>query len=188
MAFQDKFRALMFGLPAGVPACELAGEKVLLFKDVPLELERALTRWLLLHDELLDEDSPASVLRIDARGRDGITWAGWGCFLDWMGAQLDPGSEGQGEPLDVEHALREGMAAGTPACALQAESVLYLDDAPVELHAALRRWLDAAPDLARHDDRGRVAIEWHGWQAFLYNMQHTLSAALDALESAQTEP
>jgi hypothetical protein len=157
---------------------------VLLFKDVPLELERALTRWLLLHDELVREGSPACVLRVDARGRDGITWAARGCFLDWMGAQLDPGREGQGGPHDAEHALRDGMAAGTPASELQAEPVLYLEAAPVELRAALRRWLDAAPELARHDDSGRVAIAWVGWEPFLHNVQHALSTALDSLECA----
>ena len=41
MAFQDKFRAFQFGLPLGVPACELAGEKVLLLHCAPLELSEA---------------------------------------------------------------------------------------------------------------------------------------------------
>lgn len=184
MAFQDKFRALMFGLPAGVPACELGGEAVLMLGAVPLELEGALTRWLLLHDELVRDDSPACAVRFDERGRPAITWAVWVRFLDWMGAQLDAGIEGQGSPHDATHALREGMAAGTPISELQGESVLYLDAAPVELRAALRRWLDVAPDLARHDDSGRAAIVWDGWEVFLRNMTHTLTAALDALESA----
>jgi hypothetical protein len=93
MAFQDKFRALMFGLPAGVPACELGGEPALMLGAVPLELEGALTRWLLLHDELVREDSPACAVRFDERGRPAITWAVWEQFLEWMqhtlGAALD---------------------------------------------------------------------------------------------------
>ena len=94
MAFQDKFRTFIFGLDAGVPARKLAGEKVLLFRHVPLELKSALARWLLLHDDLLLRDSAACALRLDDRDRIGITWAVWGCFLDWMAAQLDAGSAG----------------------------------------------------------------------------------------------
>lgn len=187
MAFQDKFRAFMFGLPAGVPPCELAGEKVLLFRHVPYELENVLARWLLLQDGLLHRDSPACALRFDERDQMGLTWAVWGRFLDWMGAQLDAGSSGQGERHDAAHALREGLAAGTPASELQGEAVLYLDAAPVELRAALRHWLDAAPDLGRLDDSARVAIAWDGWEAFLRHMKRTLGAALDALESAHEQ-
>ena len=186
MAFQDKYRAFMFGLAAGVPACELAGEKVLLFRHVPYELEDALARWLLLHDDLLRRDSAACALRFDGRDRMGITWAVWGRFLDWMGTQLDAGSQGQGGLHDASHALREGMSAGTPVNELQGEPVLYLDAAPVEMRAALCDWLDASPeDLARHDGSGRAAITWDGWEAFLRNTQGTLSAALDALEQAR---
>ncbi|CAE6788544.1 hypothetical protein G2912_21345 [Paraburkholderia aspalathi] len=186
MAFQDKFRAFMFGLDAGVPACELAGEKVLLFRHVPLELESALARWLLLHEDLLHRDSAACALRFDEHDRMGLTWAVWGRFLDWMGAQLGGSSEGQGGPHDAAHALREGMPARTPISELHDQPVLYLDAAPVELRAALRHWLDASPeDFARHDDCGRAAITWEGWEAFLRSMKRTLSAALDALEQAR---
>ncbi|MFM0114964.1 hypothetical protein [Paraburkholderia nemoris] len=186
MAFQDKFRAFTFGLEAGVPAVELAGEKVLLFMHVPLELESALARWLLLHEDLLHRDSAACALRFDGRDRMGITWDVWGRFLDWMGAQFDAGSEGQGGPHDAAHALREGMAARTPISELHDEPVLYLDAAPVELRAALRHWLDASPEeFTRHDDSGRAAITWAGWEAFLRNMKRTLGAALDAQEQAR---
>ena len=186
MAFQDKFREFTFGLKAGVPACELAGEKVLLFRHVPLELESALARWLLLHEDLLHRDSATCALRFDDSDRMGITWDVWGRFLDWMGAQLDAGSDGQGGLHDASHALREGMAAGTPISELQGEPALYLDAAPVELHAALRRWLNASPeDWARHDGSGRAVIAWEGWEAFLRNMRRTLGAALDELEEAR---
>lgn len=186
MAFQDKFRAFTFGLQAGVPACELAGEKVLLFRHVPLELESVLARWLLLHDDLLERDSAACALRFDDRDRMGITWTVWGRFLDWMGTQLDAGSAGQDGPHDAAHALREGMAAGTPISELHDEPVLYLDAAPVELRAALRRWLDASSaGFARHDDSGRAALTWEGWEAFLRSMKRTLGATLDELEQAR---
>ncbi|MFM0006263.1 hypothetical protein PQR57_35415 [Paraburkholderia dipogonis] len=186
MAFQDKFRAFMFGLQAGVPACELAGEKVLLMKRAPLELETSLARWLLLHDDLVDRDSPACALRFDERGQMGITWLVWGRFLDWMGAQIDAGSAGRDGLHDVGHALREGMAAGTPASSLNGEPVLYIDAAPVELRAALRRWLAAsAAGFARHDDSGRAALAWEGWEDFLGGVQATLSDALDVLEIAR---
>ncbi|WP_087750667.1 hypothetical protein [Paraburkholderia caledonica] len=188
MAFQDKFRAFTFGLPAGVPACELAGEMVLLFRHVPLELESALARWLLLRDDMLRRDSAACVLRFDDRDRMGITWAAWGQFLDWLSTQLNAGSEGQSGPHDTVHALREGMAAGTPASELGGEPVLYLDAAPVELRAALRCWLDASPaDFARHDDSGRAAVTWEGWEAFLKSMRRTLDEALDALETGSEQ-
>jgi hypothetical protein len=146
MAFQDRFRAFMFGLDAGVPACELAWEKVLLFRDLPYVLENAFTRWLMLQDELLCRDTPARAIRFDERDRTGVTWAVWGRFLDWMSAQLGGSSEGQGGPHDAAHALREGMAARTPISELHDEPELYLDAAPVELRAALRRWLDASLD------------------------------------------
>lgn len=188
MAFQDKFRALMFGLAAGVPVRELAGEKVLLFKDVPLELESSLERWLLQQEDLLHRDSVVCALRFDDRDRMGITWAVWGRFLDWMGAQLDVGSEGQGGSYDAAHALREGMEAGTPASELHGEQVLYLDAAPVELRATMRHWLDASPaGFARYDDSRRAALTWEGWQAFLASMQDTLSEALDRLELAREQ-
>jgi hypothetical protein len=188
MAFQDKFRAFTFGLQAGVPACELAGEKVLLMKRAPPELETSLARWLLLHDDLVYRDSPACALRFDERGQMGITWPVWGRFLDWMGAQLDAGSAGQDGLYDAAHALREGMAAGAPASNLHGEPVLYIDAAPVELRAALRRWLDASPaDFARHDDSGRAALAWEGWEAFLSGVQDTLSEALDGLEIAREQ-
>ncbi|MFM0086897.1 hypothetical protein PQR46_08150 [Paraburkholderia sediminicola] len=188
MVFQDKFRAFTFGLKAGVPACELAGESVLLMKDAPLELEAALVRWLLLHDDLVCHDSPACALRFNERGHMGITWPVWGQFLDWMGTQLDTGSAEQDGPNDAAHALREGMAAGAPASDLHGEPVLYIDDAPVELRAALRRWVDVSPaGFARHDDSGRAALEWDGWEAFLSGVQDTLSEALDGLEIARNQ-
>ena len=184
MAFQDKYRALIFGLEAGAPACELAGEKVLLFRHAPLELESALARWLLLHEDLVHRDSPACALRLDERGQMGIAWPVWGRFLDWMGAQR----EVQGAPHDAAHALREGMEAGTPAGELQGEPVLYPDAAPVELRAALRRWLDASPaGFARHDDSGRAALTWDGWEAFLRGLPDTLGTALDGLEQAHQQ-
>src|SRR5258708_32891976 len=98
MAFQDKFRAFMFGLQAGVPACELAGEKVLLLRHGPLELESALARWLLLHEDLLHRDSAACAPGFDDCDPVGITWAVWGRFLDWVGTPLDASHEGPGRP------------------------------------------------------------------------------------------
>lgn len=178
----------MFGLDAGVPARELAGEKVLLFKDVPLELESSLERWLLLHDDLLHKDSVVCALRFYDRHRMGITWAAWERFLEWTAAQLDIGSEGQSGSHDAAHALREGMEAGTPASELHGEQVLYLDAVPVELRAPMRHWLDASPaGFARYDDSGRAALTWEGWQAFLAGMQDTLSEALDRLELARRQ-
>lgn len=84
MAFQDKFRALMFGIPAGVQAVELDGEKLLALMDAPLELEGALRRWLWSRPELVREDSPQYALRIDNRERTAIPWEVWEEFLDWM--------------------------------------------------------------------------------------------------------
>ncbi|MGB8421602.1 hypothetical protein [Paraburkholderia sp.] len=188
MAFQDKFRAFTFGLKAGVPACELAGGKVLLMKHAPLELETSLARWLLLHDDLVYRDSPACALRFDERGQMGITWPMWGRFLDWMVAQLDTGSAEQDGLHDAAHALREGMAAGVPASELHGEPVLYIDAAPVELRAALRRWLDVSPAaFARQDDSGRAALAWEAWEAFLGGVQVTLDEALDGLETAREQ-
>jgi len=84
MAFQDKFRALMFGIPAGVQAIELDGEKALALMDAPLELEGALRRWLWSQPELVREDSPKYALRIDGRERLAIPWDVWEEFLTWM--------------------------------------------------------------------------------------------------------
>ncbi len=84
MAFQDKFRALMFGIPAGVQTIEIDGEKALALMDAPLELEEALRRWLRSRPELVREDSPQYALRIDSRERTAIPWYVWEEFLNWM--------------------------------------------------------------------------------------------------------
>lgn len=182
MAIHDKFRAFMFGLPIGVPACELAGEKVLLFKHVPYELEEPFARWLLLHDDLVDRDSPACAIRFDERERIGVTWSVWGSFLDWMVTQLGACFNEQDVGHDTAHALREGIVAGTPISSLPDGSALYFDDVPVELRAALYRWLDASPDMIRRDESGCEAILWDDWEKFLRYAKRTLSAALNELE------
>jgi hypothetical protein len=193
MAFQDKFRAFQFGLPLGVPACELAGEKVLMLHGAPLELSDALPRWLMLHDELVHNDSPECALRFDELGRVAVTWPVWGQFLDWMSEHIDIGSEGQGGSQGASgeaggasvFALHDGMAAGVPRCDLHGEEVLFLDAVPVEFRHALRHWLDAiAPAEARYGDSGRAALTWDGWEAFIGWVQDTLSEALHALEIA----
>jgi hypothetical protein len=162
MAFQDKFRAFQFGLPLGVPACELAGEKILFLHGAPLELSDALPRWLMLHAELVHNDSPACALRFDELGRVAVTWPVWGQFLDWMSEHIDIGNED-----------------------LHGEEVLFLDAAPMEFRHALRHWLDAiAPAEARYGDSGRAALTWDGWETFISWVQDTLSEALHALETA----
>jgi hypothetical protein len=80
----DKWRALAFGIPAGVQAIQLDGEKLLALMDAPLELEEALRRWLWSRPDLVREDSPRYALRIDSRERTAIPWGVWEEFLDWM--------------------------------------------------------------------------------------------------------
>jgi hypothetical protein len=77
------------------------------------------------------------------------------------------------------------MAAAVPARELQGELVLYLDEAPVEFRAALRHWLDVSAGSARHDDSGRAALTWDGWEQFLGQLQGRLSQALHGLENAR---
>jgi hypothetical protein len=84
MAFQDKLRALMFGIPAGVPSRCIGGETVLLLKDVPLELDFALRGWLWSQPELVREDLPSYALRFDAADRMAIPWDVWECYLSWV--------------------------------------------------------------------------------------------------------
>jgi hypothetical protein len=84
MAFQDKWRALEFGIPTGVQAFELDGEKMLALMDAPLELEGALRRWLWSRPELVRADSSRYALRIDSRERTAIPWHVWEEFLRWM--------------------------------------------------------------------------------------------------------
>ncbi|MGF6367934.1 hypothetical protein OKW40_000684 [Paraburkholderia sp. RAU6.4a] len=84
MAFQDKLRALMFGIPAGVPSQNLGGETVLLLKDVPLELESALRGWLWSQPALVREDSPSYALRFDPADRMAIPWDVWEHYLSWV--------------------------------------------------------------------------------------------------------
>ncbi|MDN8071519.1 hypothetical protein [Burkholderia vietnamiensis] len=74
----------MFGIPVGVPALEMNGEKVLALMDAPLELEYSLRGWLWSHPELVREDSPAYALRLDERERIAITWETWEQYLDWV--------------------------------------------------------------------------------------------------------
>jgi hypothetical protein len=80
----DKWRALMFGIPAGVQAIELDGKRFLALMDAPLELEEPLRRWLRSRPELVREDSPQYAQRLDSRGRTVIAWHVWEEFLDWM--------------------------------------------------------------------------------------------------------
>lgn len=80
----DKWRALMFGIPAGVPSNELDGEKVLLLMNAPLEFDAALRGWLWSQPELVREDSPRYALRFDNRQRMAIPWDVWEQFLSWM--------------------------------------------------------------------------------------------------------
>ncbi|KVN40158.1 hypothetical protein WT12_29425 [Burkholderia territorii] len=82
--FRDKLRALMFGIPAGVPSIELDGEKVLRLMDAPLELEHALRGWLWSQPELVREDSPSYALRFDAAECMAITWDVWEQYLSWV--------------------------------------------------------------------------------------------------------
>lgn len=81
---RDKRRALMFGIPAGVPSIELDGEKVLVLMDAPLEFDEALRCWLWSQPELVREDSPRYALRFDSRERMAIPWQVWEEFLSWM--------------------------------------------------------------------------------------------------------
>ncbi|HDR8994549.1 TPA: hypothetical protein QDB01_000426 [Burkholderia vietnamiensis] len=84
MAFQDKLRALMFGIPVGVPSHNLTGEKVLFLRNAPLELEHTLRGWLWSQPALVSEDSPTYALRFDAAERMAITWDVWEQYLSWM--------------------------------------------------------------------------------------------------------
>lgn len=95
----DKLRALMFGIPAGVPSRELAGEQVLLLKDVPLELEHSLLGWLWSQPDLVREDSAAYALRFNAAERMAIPWEVWEQYLSWMQQML-------AQALDRETATR----------------------------------------------------------------------------------
>ncbi|WP_186229393.1 hypothetical protein [Burkholderia gladioli] len=81
---RDKWRALMFGIPAGVPSIELDGEKVLVLMDAPLEFDEALRCWLWSQPELVREDSPSYALRLDSRERMAIPWEVWEEFLSWV--------------------------------------------------------------------------------------------------------
>ncbi|SOE63556.1 hypothetical protein SAMN05414139_02332 [Burkholderia sp. D7] len=195
MAFQDKFRAFQAGLPLGVPAFKLAGEKVLFLHCAPMELSDALLRWLMLHDDLVHMGSPGCALRFDELHRAAMTWPVWRQFLDWMAEQIDVGTDrgarggSQGASGDATwasaFALGEGIAAGVPRRELHGEQVLYLDEAPMEFRPALRHWLDAvAPAEARYDESGRAALTWwDGWEAFISWVQNTLSGALHCLET-----
>src|SRR5260370_1363230 len=170
MAFQDKFRAFQSGLPLGVPACELVGEKVLLLHCAPLELSDALPRWLMLHDELVHNDSPACALRFDELGRVAVTWPVWGRFLDWMSEQIDVG-EGQGGSRGAS-----GEAGGASAFAL----------GPGEFRRGVGPGLGTVARAgARKDDRGGAALTWwDGWDAFIFWVKDTLREALHPRETA----
>jgi hypothetical protein len=185
MPIHDKFRSFEHGLPLGIPACEVAGEKVLLMRCVPLELSASFERWLQLHDDLVRDDSPRYALRHDKQRRRGVLWTVWGQFVNWMGEQID--ADGSDYPDHASaFALTNGMSATVPERDLHGESVLYLDEAPLEFRHALRCWLSAGlqSDLARKDENGRVAISWDGWAAFRRWLNDTMGESLRGLERA----
>ncbi|MGF6965757.1 hypothetical protein OKW43_002815 [Paraburkholderia sp. WC7.3g] len=172
MAIKDKHHAFIFGIAAGVPSHELASEKVLYATDAPYEFrDQLLPRWLLAHHGWTDWDSPARVVRRDARGKLAYTWQSWEAFIDWMTATLDAalvderhagaseddttathlaalraGIAAAEAPLTDAtrpHALKAGLEAGVPFAEPEWGYVVYLHDVPLELCRALLGWLSA---------------------------------------------
>ncbi|WP_156914358.1 hypothetical protein [Cupriavidus sp. amp6] len=88
MSIQEKGRLLQAWLLAGLPYFDQAGRRYLHLHDVPLEFESAILRWLDLHPELVEYDSPDCVLAEGPKGI-AISACGWSTFLTWVKETLD---------------------------------------------------------------------------------------------------
>lgn len=88
MSIQQKGRLLEAWLLAGLPYFDLAGKRYLNLRDVPLEFESAILRWLDLHPELVEHDSPDCVLLEGPKGL-AISACGWSAFLAWVKETLN---------------------------------------------------------------------------------------------------
>ncbi len=83
MSLQQKMRLLSSWLPAGLPHFSDENGSYLYLQDVPYELENILARWLLLHPELTDSESPACVL-VEGAKDVAINQEGWEAFVFWL--------------------------------------------------------------------------------------------------------
>lgn len=88
MSIQEKGRLLSAWLLAGLPYFDQADQRYLHLRDVPLEFESAILRWLDLHAEFVEQDSPACVLIEGPKGL-AISACGWSEFLYWVKKTLD---------------------------------------------------------------------------------------------------
>lgn len=172
MAIKDKHHAFVFGILARVPQNELDGEKVIYAGDVPYEFrDELLPRWLLLHDDWTDWDSPRRVVRLDGRGSLAFTWQVWAAFVDWLTATLcgvlpDGGKASDSSerlaahladlraaiaieaagPLPARYhprSLKCGLDAGVPFADLMFTTCVYLRDVPLEFCAPMLGWLSS---------------------------------------------
>jgi len=88
MSIQEKGRLLQAWLLAGLPYFDHAGRQYLHLRDVPFEFESAILRWLDLHPELVEHDSPDCVIDEGPKGL-AISDCGWSLFLVWAKETLD---------------------------------------------------------------------------------------------------
>ena len=76
MALEQKTRSLHCGLQAGLNIKTLDGREVILFRDVPFELEDIIAKWIMA----LPEDQQREYVHKNRA----LTTDGWSAFVSWM--------------------------------------------------------------------------------------------------------
>ena len=76
MALEQKIRSLHCGLQAGLNIKTLDGREVILFRDVPFELEDIIAKWIMALPEEQQRDY--------VYGNRALTIDGWSAFVSWM--------------------------------------------------------------------------------------------------------
>ena len=88
MGISQKIRSLHCGFQQGLGFEVLAGENVILIKNVPFELEDIIAKWIAaLPDELMS--GPATLIRLYPNEGLALTESGWSAFISWMTEALN---------------------------------------------------------------------------------------------------
>lgn len=87
MALEQKIRSLHCGLQAGLNIKTLDGREVILFRDMPFELEEIIARWIIA----LPEEQQREYIHSNCA----LTTDGWSAFVSWMIHTLKTAQEPQ---------------------------------------------------------------------------------------------
>jgi len=88
MGISQKIRSLHCGFQQGLGFEVIAGENVILVKNVPFELEDIIAKWIVaLPAELMN--GPAALVKVYSTDGLALTESGWSAFVSWMTEALN---------------------------------------------------------------------------------------------------